>query len=160
MVASRVGITRDGPYEPMVGDPDDHRPNTTWRLVVDPAPSDRVAEMAVLLERCAPGDRIPKHRHDVDEVVTVLAGEAHYYLDGEQHNVSTGDVVFIPAGTVHGMSNAGAQAVHLHAVFPARRVSMEMLERNPAPGTDSAPPMTTVYDLATGEFEVVGPTEN
>jgi hypothetical protein len=36
---------------------------------------------------------------------------------------------------------------------------MEMLERNPAPGTEADPPMTTRYDFATGEFEIVGPTE-
>ena len=150
-----MGILRDAPYEPMVGDPDDHRPDTTWRLAVDPAAG---TELAVLLERCAVGDRIPLHRHDVDEVVTILDGDAAYHLDGDEQHVSGGDIVFIPAGIVHGMANAGDRAVHMHAVFPARKVRMEMLERNPAPGTEADPPMTTVYDFATGDFEVVGPT--
>ena len=35
---------------------------------------------------------------------------------------------------------------------------MEMLERNPAPGTETDPPMTTIYDFATGDFESLGPT--
>jgi hypothetical protein len=35
---------------------------------------------------------------------------------------------------------------------------MEMLDRNPAPGTEGELPMTTVYDFATGEVEVIGPT--
>lgn len=153
-----MGIARNGPYEPMVGDPDDHRPETTWRLVVDPAGGGRSADLAVLLERCAAGDRIPAHRHDVDEVVTILDGDAAYHLDGERHDVSTGDVVFIPAGVVHGMANTGDRAIHLHAVFPARRVRMEMLDRNPAPGTEDDPPTTTVYDFATGAFETLGPT--
>ena len=151
-----MGIVRDAPYEPMVGDPDDHRPDTTWRLAVDPTTR---AELAVLLERCAVGDRIPLHRHDVDEVVTILDGTAAYHLDGDEQHVSSGDIVFIPAGVVHGMANAGDRAVHVHAVFPARTVRMEMLERNPAPGTEADPPMTTVYDFATGAFEVVGPTD-
>jgi len=66
--------------------------------------------------------------------------------------------VFIAAGTVHGTSNTGHGTLHLHAVFPSRKVRMEMLERNPAPGTEGRPPMTAVYDFATGEFEVLGPT--
>jgi hypothetical protein len=44
-------------------------------------------------------------------------------------------------------------------VFPSRKVRMEMLERNPAPGTEDLPPMTAVYDFATGAFEVLGPTQ-
>jgi quercetin dioxygenase-like cupin family protein len=142
----------------MVGDPDDHRPRTSWRLAVDPAPG-RTANLAFLEERCAVGDRIPLHRHDVDELVVVVSGRAVYLLDGEHQDVGAGDVVFIPAGTPHGTVNSGSDDLHLHAVFPARRVLMEMLDRNPAPGTEADPPMTTRYDFATGDLEVLGPTE-
>ena len=142
----------------MVGDPDDHRPNTTWRLAVDPGTGGAVAELSFLEERCAAGDRIPLHRHDVDELVVVIDGVGSYTLDGEETTVETGDVIFIPAGTEHGTANAGAGVLQVHAVFPARTVLMEMLERNPAPGTEGDPPMTTRYDFATGEFEVLGPT--
>lgn len=144
--------------EPMVGDPDDHRPNTRWRLVVDPGPGDGggpVAQLAVLEEQCAAGDRIPLHRHDVDEVVTILDGEGTYLLDGAEVPVARGDVVFIPAGAAHGTRNTGTTALHLHAVFPARNVVMEMLDRNPAPGTEGEAPSTTRYDFATGTFEVL-----
>ena len=66
-----MGIAPRTALEPMVGDPDDHRPQSEWRLAVDPAGATR---FAFLEERCAPGDRIPLHRHDVDEVVIVLDG--------------------------------------------------------------------------------------
>lgn len=62
-------------------------------------------------------------------------------------------------GTVHGTTNTGPEVLQLHAVFPSRRVRMEMIERNPAPGTEHLPPMTAVYDFATGEFEGLGPTQ-
>lgn len=150
-----MGFVADGPYEPMVGDPDDHRPETTWRLVVDP--SGQVG-MALLFERCAVGDRIPLHRHDVDEVVTILDGSGEYTLGSEVQAVGAGDAVFIPAGVVHGTRNVGDVPLHIHAVFPATRVQMQMVDRNPAPGTEGDPPLTTVYDFATGGFETLGPT--
>jgi quercetin dioxygenase-like cupin family protein len=150
-----MGIVHAGPYEPMVGDPDDHRPETEWRLVVDP---DDRARLAIILERCAVGDAIPLHRHDVDEAVYVIDGEGEYRLDDQRHDVRPGDTVFIPAGTPHGTRNTGDRALHIHAVFPSTTVRMEMLERNPAPGTEDDPPMTSVYDFATGTFTVEGPT--
>ena len=154
-----MGIAREGPWEPMVGDPDDHRPETTWRLSADPGNANGAfAALAVLEERCAVGDRIPLHRHDVDEVVIIEGGQAEYQLGEERHLAEAGDRVFIPAGTVHGARNLGDVALHLHAVFPATRVRMEMLERNPAPGTEDRPPMTTGYDFRTGEVTVEGPT--
>jgi quercetin dioxygenase-like cupin family protein len=154
-----MGIVKAGPFEPMIGDPDDHRPDTTWRVVVDPGMDGREAGLAVLMERCAAGDRIPLHRHDVDEVVIVIEGDGEYHLAGEIQHVAAGDVVFIAAGTVHGTTNPGPDVLHLHAVFPSRKVRMEMIERNPAPGTEDLPPMTAVYDFATGEFEALGPTQ-
>jgi quercetin dioxygenase-like cupin family protein len=154
-----VGIAREGPWEPMVGDPDDHRPATTWRLTVDPGnPGGSLAAFAVLEERCAVGDRIPLHRHDVDELVIIREGRARYDLAGEQHSAGPGDTVFIPAGTVHGTGNAGDVALHLYAVFPATRVRIEMIERNAAPGTEDRLPMSTVYDFRTGETTIEGPT--
>jgi quercetin dioxygenase-like cupin family protein len=152
-----VGIAWNSPYEPMVGDADDHRPRTTWRVAIDPDGNDAVG-MVVLMERCAPGDRIPLHRHDVDEVVVVVEGTGAYHLDGAVHDVAAGDVVFIPAGMTHGTVNAGEIPLHVHAVFPSTRVRMEMLDRNPAPGTEAEPPMTTVYDFATGDVVLIGPT--
>ena len=152
-----MAIVPAGPWQPMVGDPDDHRPRTQWRLVVDSG--EPPVQLAVIDERCAAGDRIPLHRHDVDEVVMVVSGQAEYLLAGVRQGVAPGDVVFIPAGTAHGTVNSGTDVLHVHAVFPARQVRMEMLDRNPAPGTEGDPPMTTVYDFATGEFQVLGPTE-
>ena len=64
-------------------------------------------------------------------------------------------VVFIPAGAAHGTANTGDKPLHVHAVFPSTRVRMEMLDRNPAPGTEENQPQTVVYDFATGSFEVI-----
>ena len=76
----------DGPtMEPMVGDPDDHRPHTRWALVTDPGDaSGRVETLAIIREAIAVGDRIPLHTHDVDEAITILAGEGDARLGDER----------------------------------------------------------------------------
>ncbi len=72
----------------MVGDPDDHRPNTRWGLVTDPGDaSGRVETLAIIREAIAVGDRIPLHTHDVDEAITILAGRARPARRREQRSV-------------------------------------------------------------------------
>jgi quercetin dioxygenase-like cupin family protein len=135
---------------PMVGDPDDHRPNTRWATLVDP--EERVDSLAVIIEELAPGDRIPLHTHPVDEVVLYRGGGAIATVGDVRRTVGQGDVVFIPAGTPHATHNVGSDSASLFAVFPSTRIGIEYLERNPAPGTEGAaaqPP--TTYDLRTGE---------
>ena len=147
-----MGIASGGTYEPMVGDPDDHRPESSWRLQVDP---DARTQMAVIRERIGVGDRIPRHTHDVDEVVLYESGRAIAHLAGVDTRVTAGDTVFIPAGTVHGTVNVGDEPVELRAVYPATQVRMDLVERNPAPGTEGDAPRSTRYDLATGAFDVL-----
>ncbi len=74
--------------EPMVGDPDDHRPDTRWGLLVDPGDTNgRVDSLAIIREVIAVGDRIPLHTHDVDEVTTILDGVA----DARLYDLRTGE---------------------------------------------------------------------
>jgi len=129
-------------YEPMVGDPDDHRPRTTWALVFDPPREDApyVRNMTCIFEKIAPGDTIPLHTHTIDELVVVDVGIGSYRLGEETTPVRGGSVVFIPAGTPHGTRNDGNDPLVIHAVFPARELDITYLERNPAPGTEGDPP--------------------
>ena len=140
----------------MDDDPDDYRPASGWRLAVDPAGR---AEMAVIWESIASGDRIPRHRHDVDEVIIVEHGDATAHVDGVDVEVTDGATVFVPAGAIHGMRNRGGGVAEIRAVFPTTRLRMEMVERNPMPGTEEQPPNITVYDVRSGSVNVIGPTE-
>ena len=151
-----VSIIEPAALHPMVGDPDDHRPNTTWGLIVDPGDANgRVTSLAIIREAVAAGDRIPLHTHDVDEAITVLDGEAEARLGAERRRIGPGTTVFIPAGTPHGTLNVGETPVDILAVFPATTIEIAMLERNPAPGTEAEAPRRSRYDLRTGEFEVI-----
>jgi quercetin dioxygenase-like cupin family protein len=141
-------------FEPMVGDPDDHRPNTVWALLVDPGDGHgRVDDLAVISERIAAGDRIPLHVHRVNEVI-LAHGAGRFTLGDEARAVDDGAVIFIPAGVPHGFQNDGDRPLPLQAVFPTTRVWIRTLERNPAPGTESDPPQAgATYDFRTGDVE-------
>ena len=150
-----MSIVTNQVFEAMIGDPDDHRPRSEWALVIDPdGTAERVDDLAVIKERIAPGDRIPVHVHRVSEVIFVH-GPGSFRLGEEARPVEDGTVVFIPAGTAHGLVNDGSVQLPIEAVFPTTRVWIQYLERNPAPGTENAaisPPVT--YDFRTGEMTV------
>jgi quercetin dioxygenase-like cupin family protein len=139
-------------FEPMVGDPDDHRPGTEWALVVDPGgAAGRVDGLSVILERIGPGERIPAHVHRVDEVI-LPEGPGRFRLGDETLPVAASSVVFIPAGAVHGLVNDGPEPLSIRAVFPTTSVWIRYVDRNPAPGTEGDPPaLPMTIDLRTGE---------
>ena len=142
--------------EPMIGDPDDHRPDTSWGLIVDPGDErGRVDSLAIIRESVAVGDHIPLHTHDVDEAITILGGDGEARIGDDQQRVGPGTVIFVPAGVPHGTTNAGNAPLEIHAVFPATTIEIAMLERNPAPGTEGHAPRRSRYDLRTGAFQAI-----
>lgn len=127
-------------------DPDDWRPRSRWALA-----SDQRASLAVIAEEIAPGDRIPLHRHRIDEVLLYHSGAAEVRIGEETFAVGAGSIAFVPAGEPHGTTNTGDEPVRVHAVFPSHAIDIEYLERNPAPGSESDPPQPPVsYDARTG----------
>ena len=56
----------------------------------------------------APGAIAPRHRHPGEEIVFILRGTLEYRLDGQPPVIlNPGNVLFIPAGTVHAVRNVG-----------------------------------------------------
>ena len=141
------------PNPPLQGldesDPDDYRPSSTWTgPLVDPVSADPyVRDLSLILERIAPGDRIPLHRHSVDEAIVVESGEVEIRLGGQARVVTGHSVVFVPAGVDHGARNIGTEPASYLAFFATTAIDIEYLERNPAPGTEGDPPQpAVVYD--------------
>jgi mannose-6-phosphate isomerase-like protein (cupin superfamily) len=150
---SDVSVIRNVEFQPMVGDPDDHRPNTSWALIFDPPRPDGpyVRDLTCIIERIAPGDAIPLHTHEIDEVVMIDNGNGTYRLGEEEVPIEGGGVAFIPAGTPHGLRNDGDGALALKAVFASSTLDITYLERNPAPGTQGdAPQPPTRFDPRVG----------
>jgi quercetin dioxygenase-like cupin family protein len=55
--------------------------------------------------RLDPGAEVPRHTNAVEHEQYVLDGEYVVGIDGEEHTVSAGDSLFIPAGVVHWYRN-------------------------------------------------------
>ncbi len=48
-----------------------------------------------------PGGHTPKHRHDYEHEVFVVSGHGRVLLDGEQHDIASGDTIYVPANELH-----------------------------------------------------------
>ncbi|MGY3528054.1 quercetin dioxygenase-like cupin family protein [Bradyrhizobium embrapense] len=56
----------------------------------------------------APGKAFGRHTHPGEEIIYVLAGTLEYDVDGRAPaTLKAGDVLFIPAGTIHAAKNVG-----------------------------------------------------
>ena len=53
------------------------------------------------------GATVPEHTNEVEHEQYVLEGEYVVGIGGEEHTVSAGDSLFIPAGVVHWYRNEG-----------------------------------------------------
>jgi quercetin dioxygenase-like cupin family protein len=57
----------------------------------------------------APGTAFGRHTHPGEEVIYVLEGSLEYQVEGKPPvTLRAGDVLFIPAGTVHAARNVGS----------------------------------------------------
>jgi quercetin dioxygenase-like cupin family protein len=55
-----------------------------------------------------PGYIAPRHTHPGEEIIYVIEGELEYEIDGKPAKVKAGDVLFVPAGTIHSVKNLGS----------------------------------------------------
>ena len=57
----------------------------------------------------APGVTFPRHSHPGEEIIYVLEGSLEYQVDGKPSvTLKAGEVLLIPAGTIHAAKNAGS----------------------------------------------------
>jgi quercetin dioxygenase-like cupin family protein len=56
-----------------------------------------------------PGYVSPKHTHPGEEIIYVLEGTLEYQIEGQPTVTGKpGDVLFVPAGTIHSAKNVGS----------------------------------------------------
>jgi quercetin dioxygenase-like cupin family protein len=55
-----------------------------------------------------PGYVAPRHTHPGEEIIYVIEGTLEYDIGGKVSRVKAGDVLFVPAGTIHTAKNVGS----------------------------------------------------
>jgi mannose-6-phosphate isomerase-like protein (cupin superfamily) len=66
------------------------------------------------VEEQSPGRKMRVHKHlNNDEIIFIHKGEGTMTLDEESIVVKTGDVVFVPRGTWHGLDNTGKETLKM-----------------------------------------------
>ena len=66
-------------------------------------------EVVQTIVELAPGTTAPRHSHPGEEIIYVLEGTWEYTVEGKPPvTLKAGEVLFIPAGTIHSARNVGA----------------------------------------------------
>jgi len=101
----------------------EHQPREEWRAGV--LTRMRVsavagsAQLCVFEQWCDPGCGAPTHLHAVEEVLSVLEGQAEVWIEDERAALSAGQSVVVPAGCRHGFRNTGGSTLHVQATLAA-----------------------------------------
>jgi quercetin dioxygenase-like cupin family protein len=91
------------------------REGVETRMVVSAA--NGATQLCIFEQWVAPGAGAPTHSHAVEEVLTVLEGEAEIWLEEARAIATAGQSLLVPAGRMHGFRNCGATTLHIHAVL-------------------------------------------
>ncbi|MGH6644002.1 MAG: cupin domain-containing protein [Bradyrhizobium sp.] len=88
-----------------------------------------------------PGGGPPPHRHDFEEMFTILDGEIELTFRGETHLASAGSTVNIPANSPHSFKNKSDKTAHLLCMCtPAGQEEFFMAVGDPVDSRDAPPP--------------------
>jgi quercetin dioxygenase-like cupin family protein len=77
------------------------------------------AQLCVFEQWCDPGKGAPTHLHAVEEVLTVLQGDAEIWVENQLQLAGPNQSVVIPAGRKHGFRNIGSDMLHVMATLAA-----------------------------------------
>ncbi len=94
---------------------DEWRPGVLTRMVASAAVGS--SQLAVFEQWCDPGLGAPAHLHAVEEILTVLEGEAEVWVDEERRHLTAGQSALIAAGRKHGFSNTGTGILRVQAIL-------------------------------------------
>jgi quercetin dioxygenase-like cupin family protein len=93
------------------------RPGVVTRMQISAVTGS--TQLCVFQQWCDPGKGAPTHLHAVEEILTVLDGEAQIWIEDEHATLIAGQSVLVPAGRKHGFRNAGSATLHVQATLAA-----------------------------------------
>ena len=94
---------------------DQWRPGVVTRMRV--SAKNGASQVCLFEQWCDPGLGAPTHYHAVEEVLSVMAGEAEVWVGRERATVRAGQSVIIAAGIAHGFKNSGDSTLHVQATL-------------------------------------------
>jgi len=91
-------------------------------------PEDGAPNLSIRRFEIAPGGSVPKHTNGIEHEQYVLEGEYVVGIGDDEHVVSAGDSLLIPAGTVHWYRNDGDEPGAFLCAVPNGDDTIEVLE--------------------------------
>jgi quercetin dioxygenase-like cupin family protein len=67
-----------------------------------------------------PGGHTPRHSHDYEHEVYIVAGSGTALLEGQERHITEGDVIYVRADTEH-QFRAGDQPLRFLCIVPVER---------------------------------------
>jgi quercetin dioxygenase-like cupin family protein len=96
-----------------------------------------------------PGGGPPPHRHDFEEMFTILDGEIELSFRGEAHRAGAGSTVNIPANAPHAFKNNSDQPARLLCMCtPAGQEEFFMAVGDPVDSRTAPPPKLSPAERA------------
>jgi mannose-6-phosphate isomerase-like protein (cupin superfamily) len=96
---------------------EDWRGGVATRMRVSAASG--AAQLCIFEQWCEPGSGAPTHLHAVEEVLTVVEGQAEVWQEEERATLTAGQSLLVPAGRKHGFRNSGQSVLHVQATVAA-----------------------------------------
>ncbi len=115
-----------------------------------------VEGISFCVEDQSPGRKMRIHKHlNNDELIFIHKGEGRLTLDEQSIEVKTGDVVFVPRGTWHGLDNTGTE--NLLMVFQYSPAGFEeyFIENGTLVGTPAKERTEEQYAIAEKKYGMV-----
>lgn len=112
----------------------DRQPTEDWREGVTTtmlvSAETGSSQLCIFEQHCAPGLGAPTHLHAVEEVLTVIKGEADIWINEQHERIKTGGSLIIPAGVWHGFRNTLDSTLHVRATLAAPIFEASYQDRN------------------------------
>lgn len=131
LTVARPNEDQSLPHMGLVGD--------TYTILV--AGSDTDGKYTLIDMHVPPGGGPPPHRHDFEEMFSVLEGEVEVTFRGQSITARAGETINVPANAPHGFHNVGTTASRLLCMCaPAGQEEFFTLVGQPVATRTSPPP--------------------
>src|SRR5262249_2202882 len=112
----------------------ERQPREEWRAGVKTpmriSAATGARQLCIFQPWCEPGCGARTHLHAVGEVLTVLEGQAEFWIENEREAVSAGQSVIVPAGRQRGFRNTGVATLHVQSTLAAPIFEASYQDRN------------------------------